>query len=360
MPRDGAIPYSARPTLRLEGTEYPLLSRNVHRMVMREQTGGLSTLELSLIDWIATPDGRAGYGAVGDSPLKLGRQISVYAGDATGPQEIFAGRIVALEAELRRDGAPLITVIAEDALFLARRRRRRRLLEDASPADVVRTIAGDHGLRPEIRDGLDAPVRDWMQMNESDLAFLRRVLAMVDADLQMVGDAMQVGPRARDARTELALAYPRDLISARITADLAEQVTALTLSGFDAATGEAVEANAAERQLGPGSGEDGASVLGRAFDAVEDHLGFEANLAQAEADAFVAAAARALARRFVRVDATTQGHPELRVGSWVSLDGVNPAFANVYCVTAATHRFDDHDGYLTDFRAESGYLGETA
>lgn len=359
MARDEVGPVVARPTIRMEGMEYPLLSSKIHAMEMRERTGGLSVLELTLADWISGPDGRAGFGAVGaDQPLRLGAQISIYAGDAAAPQEIFSGRVTALESEVRETGAPLFTVLAEDALFRARRTVRRRNFEDSAPADIVRAVAADHGLTPEIRDGLDAPVTLWTQMNESDLGFLRRVLDAVDADAQVVGGALQAGPRAAEARTELALAYPRDILRARVTADLARQVTTETLAGFDPLSGQPVSARADGGALGPGQGQDGKAALDQTFGEIVGHAGVDGALTAAEADAYAAAAFRRRARSFVTVDATTQGDPELRVGAWVALTGLNPAFENVYCVTEATHRFDVADGYRTDFLAESAYLGD--
>ena len=59
----------------------------------------------------------------------------------------------------------------------------------------------------------------------------------------------------------------------------------------------------------------------------------------------------------MRVDATAQGDPSLRVGTHVTIAGVNPFFENTYCVTEATHRFDLERGYQTEFLAEGAYLG---
>ena len=55
MPRDPLQPINARPTIRMDGTEYPLLSANIERMVMREETGGLSSLELGFVEGEGPP-----------------------------------------------------------------------------------------------------------------------------------------------------------------------------------------------------------------------------------------------------------------------------------------------------------------
>ena len=351
---------SARPTIRLDGQDLPLLSASIVRFRMREAEGGLSSCELTLSDVLSFQDGRSGYGATSGSPIRLGATMAVYAGASDAPQEIFAGRITALEAEAGTHSAPLFTLIAEDRLFAARRKRRSRLFEQVSPAEVARGIAGDHGLTPEIRDGLDTPVADWAQMNESDLAFLRRVLARVDADLQLVGDRLQVGLVADAPRATVALTMGMQLIRARLTADLADQATAVRLGSYDPATGEAVSAEATSGRMGPGTGRDGAALLRETFEEVREHLGHHGPMTQAEAGDIARAQFGRRARRFVRVDATATGDPAIRVGTRVTISGVNPFFENDYTVTEATHRFDLATGYMTDFLAGGAYLAVPA
>jgi phage protein D len=329
---------------------------------VREAVGGLTTLELGLFDVISSADGSAGWGATGASPLQLGAAIAIYTGSTATPQKIFDGWITAIEGEYSAADAPLFTILGEDKLWKARRKRRSRLFEQKSPADLVRQVAQDHGLTPQVRDGLDQPTADWAQINESDLGFLRRILDRFDADVQAVDNDLQAGPRARDNRlqAELTLTIGAKLVRARITADLADQATSVVAAGYDSAAGEAVKETATQGTAGPGHGKDGASVLRDKFDAVIETVGHEDALTSREAQAMAKALYGQRARRFVLADCTAQGNAQIRVGSWVTLAGVNPFFANVFSVTEAVHRFDQANGYLTDFRAECAYLGAGA
>jgi phage protein D len=358
MPLDNPATVSARPTIRISGQELPLLTQNISSLRMTEALGGLSTLELTLVDVLSLPSGDAGYGATADSPLKLGAAIKVYMGATDMPQEVFDGVITAMEAEVGPDTPPLFTLLAEDKLFKARKTRRSRTFENASPADIVRAIAADHGLTPEVRDGLDAPTSTWAQINESDLAFLRRVLDRFDADIQVVGASLQAGPCARDPRTSVPLMLGATLLRARVTADLADQATEIRVGSFDPATGETVSATATQGQMGPGTGKDGPGMLKQAFSIHREHVGHQGPMTANEGDKLARAYFGKRARRFVRVDAATQGDGRIRVGSHVSIAGVNPFFVNTYVVTQATHRFDLANGYLTDFLAEGAYMGE--
>lgn len=348
--------YRARPTVRLGGQEDVRASELLIKMRMEENEGGLSALELRFSNWASTRDGGAELGFDTGSALRLGAPIEVYAGDETEPREIFRGRVTALEADYRQGSPPELTVLAEDALQPARLARRSRVYTDQSPADVVRAVAGELGLRPVIT-GLESPRLTWAQVGESDLAFLRRLLARYDADLQIVGEELHVSPRSEVRRGALDLALYGQLARARITADLADQVTAVSTRGWDARGGIAVNGETSSgTHLGPGSGRDGAAVLRDAFGERGEHIGHVAVRSDAEARALTEAVYDLRARRFVRVDGTAEGNAQLRVGCHVTLTGLSQ-FDNTYYVVQACHLYDQRQGYRTDFVAECAYLG---
>ena len=350
---------AATPTVEIDGMSYPLVAQNLERMRMSEAKGGLSSLELVLTDSVTQTDGRAAHAAGGDSPLQLGAGVRVFAGPSeAGAFEIFDGQITAIEAEVRESAAPAFTIMAEDRLFPLRRKRRTRLFEEQTLEDVARAIASDHGLTPEVREGVDTGTRNWMQSDETDLAFLRRILERFDSDVQVVADKLQVGRVGMDQRTLVTLQAGSSLKYARITADVAEQVTAIRLASFDPATGEAADAEEKAAGFGPGSGKSGADILSEKFSEVVMHLGRFGPMTDADAAALAACEANRRARAFVRASGTADGNAELRVGSWIELVGVNAQFANQYAVTKAVHRWDRQDGYRTDFEAECAYLGE--
>jgi len=353
--------HSTLPTVEIDGMSYPHVTRNLVTVRMEEALGGLSSLELTITDWVARDDGSAGHGSDGGTPLKLGAGIRVFMGPAAVlAGEIFDGQVTALECETREAQPPLITVIAEDRLFTARRKRRTRLFENQSLKDIVGAIASDHGLTPEVRDGLPGFTATWAQQDETDLAFLRRLLARFDGDLQIVGSKLQVGKIGLNQRSAVTLTAGTSLQSVRVTADVADQVTAAKVASHDPATGEALTGEAQARGNGPGKGKTGADVLNEKFAAVAWPLGRYGPMTQGEADAVAQAEYDRRARAFVRAYGTAIGTAQLRVGTWVTLAGVNAQFANDYAVIRCTHRYDQTFGYRTDFIAECAYLGEAA
>lgn len=349
--------YRARPTLRFDGAQDLRASQLVLSMRMDEHEGGLASLELRLSNWASTTDGGAEPAFPAASKLKLGAAIEAYAGDESQPREIFRGRISAIEVDFKTGEPPEITLLAEDRLQSARMARRSKTYTDMTPADVAREVANELGLTPVIA-GLAAPNTTWAQLNESDLAFLQRLLARLDADLQIVGDELHVSPRADVARGTLELQLYGQLGRVRITADLADQVTAVSVRGWNARDGQAVDADIGSgANLGPGSGTEGAQVLRETFDERREHLAHVTVGHSDEATAVAQAAYDRRARRFVRAHGVAEGNAKLRVGTQVSLSGIDPRFDNSYYVTRACHLFDLRQGYRTEFTAECAYLG---
>lgn len=348
--------YYARPTVRIADQDYPKVSELLIGMELTEQEGGLSALELRFSNIASDPTGSADFAFEDDEVLTLGAQIAIYGGDVNGPQELFRGKITGLEADFPQNGPPELVVLAEDVFQQARLARRTKIHDNMTIAGVASDLARQVGLSPQIT-GFTDNIGSHVQLNESDLAFVRRLLARYDGDLQVVGTELHVSPRGDVQRGTLTLELHSQLRRARIMADLAQQVTAITVTGWDAMQGQRVSGRSTGANLGPGTGRTGAQMLSNALGERVHHIGHIAVTTDSEARAVADAAFDHYARQFVCVDATAEGNPALRVGTNVTLSGLGGRFNNTYYVTRARHRFDVQRGYETDFEAESAYWG---
>lgn len=360
MPEGSLSPravYNPRPTVEVDGQADPRLSELLLAMDMDEGEGGLSRLVLRFSNVASLGGGRAEPAFEDERLLRLGAQLTVGAGDVAAPAEIFRGTITALQAEFPRAEPPELVVHAEDALQSARMARKSRLFEAMSVADVARAIASEHGLTPVI-DGLTGIVGDWAQWNESDLAFLRRLLARQYADCQVVGTELHISPLHDLRRNEIELELHSQLTAVTMTADLAHQVTGVSVSGWDDAAGEAIRHTAQPGRVPPGQGRDAARLVEEAFGARIEHIGQHAARTAREAEALAQAALERRMRGFVSAKGEAEGNARLRVGTHVRLTGISARFNNTYLVTRTCHRYDQHHGYRTEFEAESAYLGE--
>lgn len=351
--------YIARPIIEVDDQINDMVQGLLKSMDLSESDQGMSSLELSFSN-SAAMEGRGNdlaFEYSDNTLLSLGKSIRVWAGDNNEPVEIFKGTITAIEMQMDGTSEPKLMVLAEDALQKARMTRRTRLFEAASLDAVIRSVASDLGLQVDIT-GMDQDVDDQLQFNESDLAFLRRLTDRYDGDLQVVNDVLTVAPRSEIRRNEVTLEMNSQLQRVRIMADLAHQVSKITFAGWDVAAGEEIDVesdNSAD--CGPGQGQTGAEFLTESLGERSEHLPHIAARDDAEAQALVNAGFSQRARKFVCADGVSEGNPNLRVGTHLTLAGVGPRFENTYFVTKVRHQYDLENGYKTSFHAECAYLG---
>lgn len=349
--------YSARPTVQIDQQSYAKVAELLIGMDVTEQEGGLSTLQLRLSNVASDPQGGASFAFEDGAIVTLGKTITVYAGPVSAPMEIFRGVITGVEAEFREEGPPELLVLAEDAAQQARMARRTKTYDELSLADLAQTVADSLGLQPMVT-GFTDRVGTWVQFNESDLAFLRRVLERYDGDVQVVGSELHVSPRQEVQRGTVELRMHSQLRGVRVTADLAHQTTKVTVAGWDVAQGSRLTAESTGAHQGPGEGSTGAEWLERASIERTEHIGHVAVRTQDEAQALVDCVFDQRARRFVCLEGMADGNPEIRVGTHVTISEIGPRFSNTYYVTRASHRYDLEVGYRTQFEAECAYWGE--
>ena len=358
---------SEKPTVRIENQAFELVTDLLVGMEMTEQEMGFSSLMLRLNNFASTSSG-AGFAFEDNSILKLGAKIQVGGGDENQPGEIFQGTISCLEAEFpSRDSAHLV-VLAEDALQKARMTRRTKVHpDDATVQDLARLVADELGLQ-FVPNEFEQSIGARVQLNESNLAFLRRMLARFDGDVQIVGEELHVSPRANVQRGDPVImefqteSEDADILSlkcAHVSADLAQQTTEVTVSGWDPEQGQRVTGRSTGANLrGDASqGSTGAQLLEHVNIRRAEHVGHLAITSETEATAIADAAFDCRARKFVCLDGTAQGDPRIRVGATVDVRGLGPRFDNKYYVTTACHRWDRRRGYEVDFEAECAYWG---
>jgi phage protein D len=349
--------YRARPTIRVDDEAREPVTNRVTSFRIVERERGLSSLELRLGALADTePDAQDPLPFEDERNLALGSRITIYSGDEQRPREIFRGVVSALEAEFPGEGAPELVVHAEDALQCARLARRTKVYDDLKISTVANELASALSLTPQI-NGFSEGLGAYVQLNESDLAFLRRVLDVHDGDVQVVGGELHVSQRVDVRRDTVELHVGRQLRRARFVADLADQVTETTSSGWDVDNAERVTGTSSGLNIAPGSGRTGASILQDKLGARSEHVGQPPVTTAGEAQALADTAFDRRARRFVRITGSAEGNARIRIGSHVTVRGASRRFDNTYYVVYACHRFDLDRGYETDFEGECAYLG---
>lgn len=348
--------YTAIPTVKIDGQGNDKVTAQLLSIEMREQEGGMSSLEMRVSNFGSYSSGLADMVFEDGSILKLGAEVLVYAGDASTPTEIFRGKITALEGRFPQDGPPDLVVLAEDALQTARMKRRTKNWDSTTLNTIAQQIATNLGLTPVLA-GLNTNIGTQQQFNESDLHFLRRLLARYDADVQVVGAELHASPISQAQRNSVEIDLNSQLREVRVIADLSHQVTQISATGWDYTQGQRISVTSSTSSFGPGSGQAGKDWLQQALGARSEQIAQYTALNAQEAQALVDTEFSERNRSFVVAHGVSEGNPNLRVGTYLKLNGLGQRFSNTYYTTATVHHFDTQSGYETRFRAECAYLG---
>lgn len=343
---------SARPTIEVDGRASDTLASGLLALHAVESADGMARCELSFGNW-GSP-GRPGFQHFGRELLDFGKTLQLKLADAL----LFEGRISAIHALFPDGGTPQVGVSCEDRLQDLRMTRRTRSFADASLADVLRRIASDHGLTPEL-DLAGETYAVLAQVNQSDLAFVRDLARREDAQVWVEGRTLKAAQRARRNGARIPLAWAGTLRAFSVSADLAHQRTKLVGSGWSVADKQVArhEADEAAIRAELGGGDSGAHTLQQAFGARVDTLAHAVPAADAQARALAEASFRHLARRFVVGRGVAETRADLRVGAKVAISGVGPLFEGDYLVTEAQIRFDAQTGLRTEFVCDRPAIG---
>jgi phage protein D len=360
MPDAGATPavYSPRPTISIDGVEQTALRDGLVGLLVEETSAGLYRCEATFGNWGPQSSG-VGYLFFDRQMLDFGKTIKIVAGAGDANGVIFRGRITGIEGRYPRERAPEILVLAEDRLQDLRMTRRTRTFEQVSDATLFQQVASPYGLTAVVdASGPTYPVV--AQVNQSDLAFLRERARGVDAELWVEDTTLHVQARASRSAGTVTLTYGEGLHELSVLADLAEQATGFTVSGWDVAAKQAVQYRAAEAALAGELGADqgGATLLSQAIGTRDQQIVHLLPRTAQEAQALAEAAYRRTARRFVVAEGTAEGDARVVVGARLTLANLGPMFeSGPYYVSRVRHTFDQLSGYLTHFTAERAGIG---
>jgi phage protein D len=349
--------YDARPTILIDGQANASLNTDALSVLVEETTDGLYRCEACFSNF--GPHGKQmDYLYFGRDILDFGKDFAVELGAGNRAGRVFAGRITGLEGEFSAAVSSQIIVLAEDRLQALRMTRRTRSFEDVSDADILRQIAGEHSLTPQL--DMDGPThKSVAQVNLSDLAFIRERARSVGVEVWVDGTTLYAKARAGRSAGTINLEYAVNLIAFSVRADLAEQCSEVGVSGWDVAAkdgiAETADASAISAEL---SGDvSGTSILESALAPRKERVVHRVPLTSAEARGLAQARYRERARRFVTGSGTADGDARIRVGTTVSITGVGNLFNGNYYVARVRHTYDGTYGYRTEFDVERPGLG---
>ncbi len=357
-----ALYCSSSPVFEVDGDVQGEPARDIVRLEVEEGLEGLKTLQARLVaigpkmpsggeeETLLYLDG---------GNLDFGKKMKVDIGPKSRQRTIFEGFISALEVCFEEGQTPEVIVRAEDRMMDLRMTRRMKTYTDMNDAQIAKEIAAAHSLTAvvEAPGPTYAAVQQW---NMSDLAFLRERARLIRAEVWVEGDSLNFKARDRREGEEITLVQGNQLIAVQASADLAHQRTEVRVSGFDADARAGIDEAAGEEVVDAeiSGGRTGPAVLRTAFGERISHRVREVCRNSAEAAEWARAEMLRRARGFVTVRGVTDGTPEMRVASLLTLERMGEPFnGGGYYVTRVCHTYDLTDGHRTRFEAERATVG---
>lgn len=337
---------NVRPRISIDGDVRANLGEAALSMQIHLPRFGMASAEVRLLNWGASDrSGSSGQPDFLFQDIRLGSRIELLLGE-NAQSSAFSGEITAIE-ERYGDGAPQLILLAEDLLHRLARQRHNRVFEAMSLDDVIQQIAGEANLQSDVNVASGSAT--WLQVNESNLAFLMRQLGSYDVGLRLHNGQL----RARDdeADPEPVALDPATALNIRIIADLNHQPSEVKVNGYNLADDSATSGSSTS--ITPAaSGTTGATLLSDLGWQGESTLPHPFARAQQEAETLASKQFRQRANRFLHGEIVCQGNSALKSGREVQLNDVSPRLAGRYRVMECWHQFDMAHGLRTRLRVQ--------
>jgi phage protein D len=265
-----------------------------------------------------------------------------------------AGMITEITTSFPDGGSPELSVAGYDHGFALTIGKNSRTWTKASDSDAAHEIASFNNL-----DGVIETTREKHaqieQNQESDWEFLKKLADRNHYELYVDEERkLHFAPPNDKAGAVIRLVYGEGLLNFKPEANLAGQISAVEVYGWDPKTKKTIVGKAA---AGEESGRTGTSA-GQHLNAFVRDPEKRPTLrlrqpvfTQAEADQRAKAALNERAKQFVTGDGESIGLPELRPDRNVELDGLGAPFSKTYYLQQTTHKIDTN-GYRTRFKVK--------
>ena len=303
---------------------------------------------------------RSGTGQLVLDVLKFGAAVEIAFGygDAARLTPVIAGLITEITTGFAEGGTPDLAVSGYDYLWPMTLGKRSQSWRQQSDSDAVSTLAREYGLgsgqivsTTEVHPQIE-------QNQESDYEFVKKLAERNHYEFYVDENRdLHFGPPHDGEQGIVTLRWGESLLSFRPEANLAAQVSAVEVYGWDPQTKKPIVGRA---EAGDESGHDPRRQSGgqrvRAALAKAPVLQLRQPVfTQAEAKQRAEAVLNDHAKRFLTGEAESIGLPDLRPDRNVTLGNLGDPFSKTYYLQDTTHKYDG-SGYRTHFKVKETSL----
>lgn len=292
-----------------------------------------------------------------DNKIKLGKaiEISIPKDDENDTLEvIFSGEVTAIEPEYESGLRTILNVRGYDFGHRLTHGTYIRTFQNSKDSDIVSTMAGEAGLTASVE--ATTTVHDYvMQYNQTNMDFLRQLARrnnykfFIDKDKKL-----QFKKAATTVGSAIALTWGENLLGFYPRLSLTEQVTEVTVRGWDVANKAAVvgTATAASYLQTIGDEQKGGTAYKTATTKDAKHYEVtHTTIDQTYANALAQTVLDELNADYVEAEGLCMGDAQLLPGGTVTIASVNSQFAGTYKLSTVRHIFT-RQGFKSEFSVE--------
>lgn len=361
--------YAPNYRIEIEGAELdPATKADVVELSITMEKENLTSFRLTINNW---DDRSLAFKYSDGDAFSVNRRIHIELGYADRLVSMVRGQITSMAPRFPQSGAPTLDVGGTDRLFALKNSKPRDgdVLSYVDKADwqIAQAVADRNGLPIEVTK--EGPVHRLVvqQKDQDDARFLLDRARRIDFAFYMRTDATTrqdklffVKPLdGRDGRPIRVYEFEwgKSLMSFTPKLNVAEQVSAVTVRGWNPRTKQPIVARATGSDLPRSEGRGGngpavavassASGLGK-----QDFIVDAAVLNEEEAKKLAVSRLAERAYSYITGSGQVIGIPDLRPGDNVKLTGLGTRFSGQYYVRRVDHSIGA-SGYLTQFEVST-------
>ena len=280
----------------------------------------------------------------------LGKPVEITVKGESGTSKLLTGEITAIEPEFSQTAGPTVVIRGYDKSHRLHRAKQTKTYVQATDSDIAQTIARECGLKAKVDSTRE--VHEYVcQYNQSDMEFLQDRAQRIGYRMYVEDDKLYFRQAPETEPQVPVLEWGINLLDFQARLTTAQQVTEVTVRGWDPKTKKEIIGQATTPQDTPQVGEprSGGETAKRAFNIESKEIVVDRPVAtQAEADALAQSICDEMGNAFIQAEGTCLGDPAVHAGTIVELKGVGQRFSGRYRITHAIHRYD-YFGYTTRF-----------
>jgi phage protein D len=333
--------------------------RDILQVSYKDNITEIDSFDITINNWDAqTRAFKYSDAALFDPGKELELWMGYYGGDKL--RLMVRGQITALRPSFPSGGGSTLAISGLNVLHKLRTKQESHSYEFKTDSEIARQVAGRLGIDIKTDSAPDEKRFDYLiQDNQYDIIFLMERARRIGYDLfvEEQGQNGQAGqPLLRFGRSlqvrqvTYQLTYGRSLIEFKPDLTTANQVSEVTVRGWDSVNKKKIEQTAKRSEIsvkGVGAA-GGQAAIEQSFNQRKEIVATKPIESDAEAKTLALRTLEENAKDMVKGSGSTVGLPDLRAGSVMQIDGLGKRFSGRYFVTSSTHAMGD-GGYTTQF-----------